>query len=92
MAVPTSFAESNTVLGRPGDMTDEQCSCLSVLRTHGDDGMPWVISCWKLTAEELAEINRTGRVWLVVAGQTMPPAFVAGEKFFAPEATAPGAS
>lgn len=65
--VPTSFSESNLVLSRPPDMTAEQCEPLSVFA----DGKQ-VISCWKLTADELKEFQRTGRIWLVVFGETMP--------------------
>ena len=72
--IPTSFAESNDYLSGPSDMTVEQCAPLSVLRgVFAEVGLPAVISCWKLTKEELDEINRTGRVWLTVYGLTMPP-------------------
>lgn len=84
MAFPASFEESNAVLSRPGDMDDEECSPLSIARAE-QDGMPVVISCWKLTQEELDEINRTGRVWLGILGQTMPPAWIAGNRPFANE-------
>lgn len=66
--IATSFDESNHVLGRPPSMTDEQCDPLSVFM-----GNDVVISCWKLTKEELEMINKTGRVWLWVMGDTMPP-------------------
>jgi hypothetical protein len=79
MSEPASFAESNGVLSRPPDMTDDECAPLSILRASIGP-YPAVISCWKLTAEELAEINRTGRVWLVVLGETMPPVMVEGLK------------
>ena len=82
MAVPTSFDESNAVFGAPKVM-GEECEALSVLVTNmPDTGTPAIVSCWKLTAEELAEINRTGRVWLCVAGHTMMPVFITGEKPF----------
>jgi hypothetical protein len=68
-----SFEESNVVLGRPQSMTDEQCGPLSVWRGVCADGVPRVISCFKLTKDELEQINRTGRVWLFVIGETMPP-------------------
>lgn len=71
--IATSFNESNHVLSRPPDMTDEQCDPLSVFV----DGKQ-VISCWKMTAEELTEIQKTGRVWLIIAGRTMPPVAVTG--------------
>lgn len=38
------------------------------------------VSCWKLDADELAEIQRTGVVWLSVMGPTHPPLFVGGRK------------
>ena len=77
--VATAFDEDNDVLGPPPGVSDEQVSYLSVYKGPlPGDGRPVVVSCWKPTAEEVAEIARTGRVWLVVLGQTMPPAFVGG--------------
>lgn len=82
MSVPASFDESNMYLNRPSDMTEEQCDPLSVLVTQMPDNTPVVYSCWKLTIEELAEVNRTGRIWLGICGHSMPPAFVSGIKPF----------
>lgn len=79
--IATSFDESNEVLGRPPGMTGEQCDPLSVRRGFNEgDGLPLVVSCWKPTKEELEEINRTGRMWLVVCGVTMPPVVLMGHK------------
>jgi hypothetical protein len=92
---PSSFDESNGYLGKPPDMTDEQCESLSVWRGNANvvDGgaTPTVVSCWKLTKEELGEVNRTGRVWLWVVGVTMPPVILTAHKpmFPATEQTAP---
>lgn len=77
-----SFPESNHVLDKPPDMSREECDALSVWIgpanvKESDKSFPVVISCWKLTKEELEEINRTGRVWLYVWGQTMPPVSLA---------------
>lgn len=80
--VPASFDESNAVLGRPANMGTDECECLSVLRTETSEGTPVVVSCWKCTPEELEEIKRTGRVWLVIYGVTMPPAALCGAKPF----------
>lgn len=66
--IPTSFDESNGYLDRPPDMTDDECGPLSVFRDS-----QYVISCWKLTVEELETLTRTGRVWLWIVGQSMPP-------------------
>lgn len=39
------------------------------------------VSCWKLTPREVAEINRTGRVFVsVMFGTTQPPIFVGDEE------------
>lgn len=82
MAEPASFDESDDYLDRPPCMTDEQCSPLAIARASDSDGLPVIISCWKLTQEELDEINRTGRVWLGIYGHSMPPAWVLGKKPF----------
>lgn len=78
--LPTSFDESNAVLGKPADVDHDDCSCLAVLKTENVKGFPVVVSCWKMSAEELEEINRTGRVWLTVMGLSMPPVILNGVK------------
>lgn len=84
-----SFDESNFVLGRPEDLTADQCDPLSVWRGVCSDGVPRVISCFKLTKEELEEVNRTGRVWLFVMGLTMPPVALQTAHPFRPSAAPP---
>lgn len=38
------------------------------------------VSCWELSQDELAEVLRTGRVFLtVLSGQTQPPVFIGSE-------------
>jgi len=84
--IPASFDESNDSLSKPNDMSHEQCEALSVWRGNMEvgqgDQLPTVVSCWKLTKEELEEVNRTGRVWLFVVGYTMPPVIMSGHKPF----------
>lgn len=76
---PSSFDESNNVLDRPKGMKEEECGPLSTW--HGNWGtLPVVISCWKPTKEELQEINKTGRLWLMVVGHTMSPVALCGMK------------
>ncbi len=78
----SGFSESNAVLGPPPGMTEASVQSASVFRgrvdIEGAKDVPCVVTCWKVTAEELAEIQRTGRVWLTILGATMPPALVAG--------------
>jgi hypothetical protein len=80
--IAASFDEANTVLDTPKGMTPDNCEPLSVWRGPLDNGIPAVISCWKLTQNELEEINRTGRVWLLVMGSTMPPVALSGSRPF----------
>lgn len=73
--IAASFPESNHVLDKPPEMDRETCTALSVFvgQTPAPGACPVVISCWKLTKEELEQINKTGRVWLWVFGCGMPP-------------------
>lgn len=80
----TNFDESNHVLDKPPGMDREECEALSVWVGPLPNGFPVVVSCWKPTAEELEEIKRTGRVWLMIWGPTMPPAVLLGVSPFQP--------
>lgn len=71
--IATAFDEENDVLDGPKGTTNEEVHPLSVWRGPMKDGTPIVVSCWKPTLEELEEIKRTGRVWIMVMGYTMPP-------------------
>lgn len=71
--IATAFDEENLVLDAPPGMTADECEPLSVWRGDDDAGNPVVISCWKPTTEEWKEMQRTGRIWIIVHGRTMPP-------------------
>lgn len=71
--IASAFDEETDVLGPPSGMAEEDVYSLSVWRGKDSTGESRVISCWKLTREELELINKTGRVWLHVLGDTMPP-------------------
>jgi hypothetical protein len=80
--VPTAFDGENVILDKPSSMSADDCSTISVLRTETDSGMPVTISCWKLTRDELEEVNRTGRVWLTICGVLVPPVMLATKRPF----------
>lgn len=85
--LPTSFEGSNFVFTKPKDMTDEQCMDLPVWKGQvpvDDAGntFPAIISCWKLSKEDLEEIQKTGCVWLSITGKGMPPVSVFTENPF----------
>lgn len=76
--LPTSFEESNFVYGKPKGWTDEMCMDLPVWKGDvpiDDVGttQPSIISCWRLSKEDLEEIQRTGQIWLSITGTGMPP-------------------
>ena len=78
---PVHFKESNKILQRPGDMTDDECGTLSVYTDNTQ-----CVSCWKPSFIERLSILIFGRVWLsVFSGQTQPPVWIEGTKSaFAP--------
>lgn len=67
------FKESNFTYQPPKGMTVEQCIPLPVCRGTTTENEPVVISCWELSPEELEQINREGKVWLLVTGTGQPP-------------------
>lgn len=76
--IATAFDEENSVLDPPPGMTVDDVHCLSVFRGKMENGIPVVVSCWKPDAEEWEEMRRTGRVWLMVMVETMPPVAMVG--------------
>ena len=77
VAVPNKFPQANAVWrGWPAGNGKEAVADLHAYRDKQRS-----ISCWELTAAEVAEVMRTGRVWLHVFGQH-PPVYVGGESPF----------
>jgi hypothetical protein len=72
MAEGVPFKESNGTMGC-GQNDPDRVYDLPVYFGTYDDGSRDIISCWQLTTEEIAEIARTGKVWLRVLGTGMPP-------------------
>lgn len=74
MGEPVEFAGANTLLGPPNGA--ENIVAMHVFRNG-----TCCVSCWRLRPEEVAEVMRTGRVFVsVFAGPTQPPIFVGGEQ------------
>ena len=79
MAAPIHFPEANAVLvGSPEDKAAGIVLDLPTHRYQDLDGNRHVISCWRFTPEELAEIARTGCAWLHSWGHTHPPVSIGG--------------
>lgn len=75
MAQPVGFEGVNAVYRAPPGQTQEQCLDLQLFR---DEEGRQLISCWRLTPEELILVQKTGVVWLSITGLNMPPVLVSG--------------
>lgn len=75
MAVGIAFPEANGMLGPPPG-SEADVYPLPVRRVVGA-----FVSCWRPSPEEIAEILRTGVIWLSVWGAvSQPPVHVTGHK------------
>lgn len=77
--IATSFDESNAVMDTPDGADPEFIQPLSVCFSVSVDWqVPVTVTCWKLTKEELENIQKTGRVWITLLGHGMPPIYPSG--------------
>lgn len=80
MAFAADFDESNLVI-RPAKGSPDNVQPLNVCYVKDEEsGAMYLTSCWKLTAEELEEINRTKRIWVIIHGLKHPPITLSGLK------------
>jgi hypothetical protein len=50
---------------------------------HADHaGKPVMVTAWELTDDEVAEVQRTGRIWLGIMGTVHPPIWLAATNPF----------
>lgn len=80
MAYPIEFTEQNAVLGsgnNPGTENLPIANCTVAVNSENPD-VPFIVSCWQLSPEEIAEVQKTGRVYLGVMGKTTYPVSVIG--------------
>lgn len=84
---PVKFEESNTVFGKD---QPEYMPLPALVKPFiigkGDDAAVYpkgiVVSCWELSEEELAEVAKTGRIYLSVLtfGQPIQSCFITTKK------------
>ena len=90
MAQGVAFPEANATLGAP---TPEDAAAgtvygLPVHRYRDLDGQRHVLSKWKLSADEIEEVQRTGVVWFSCWGDTHAPMWISGTDPFVREVAA----
>jgi hypothetical protein len=88
--IPTTFKESNFVYTKPADLKDEECLDLPVFRGNTTDGYPVNVSCWKLTVEDLAEVQKNGVIYLQIYGNGHPMVSLSAESPFFYDNRGPG--
>lgn len=67
------FKEQNLVFRKPNDMTDKQCRSLPVYKGKTDEGYPIIVSCWKLSEEDLEEVKKSGLIYLSMLSEGIQP-------------------
>lgn len=76
--IPTSFPEETGFLDSPPGVDADRCETLPVHVGVLPEGEPVIISCWKITVEELEEVKKTGKIWVMVWGSGTPPLAITG--------------
>jgi len=85
MAEGIEFPQANSSLGAPTpeDAAAGTVYSLPIHRWRDLDGVPQVMSCWKLSESELKAVNESGGlIWFNCWGMTHPPMVILGENPF----------
>jgi hypothetical protein len=80
--VPVAFDEENAILDVPAQLASQYEPLPIYFSPAEGNHLPMIVSCWKITKEELEEIQRTGRIWVVAVGNTMQPLKLMGDNPF----------
>ncbi|MBC7948667.1 MAG: hypothetical protein H7Y42_12340 [Chitinophagaceae bacterium] len=89
MAQAIDFPERNDYIGKPEDLSENQCYALPVARIvtyiPGQEKISEPVqvhanvSCWQLTEEETQEVAKSGKVYLRILGHTLYPTSIHGK-------------
>ena len=83
--IPVEFPEQNKIYGKPKDMTDEECSSLSVWQGKTSAGRDAIISKWMPNVDDIAAINRGEGIFIEIMCPVMIPISVYTENPFTQE-------
>lgn len=81
MAKPIDFPEKTDILKCPEEMPD--CTDLPIHR-NVLNGFPIVVSCWEFSEQEISDIIKTKRAYIISWSMTHPPLAITGTKPFSP--------
>jgi hypothetical protein len=77
--IASSFDESNMVMDTPKGVDPDFIIPLSVCFSVSMEwNAPVTLTCWKVTKEELENIQKTGRIWIAILGHGMMPIYPTG--------------
>lgn len=71
--MPVDFEGSNIILTKPKDMTDEQCMSVHAYKGVDDESIPFLLTVWQPSKEDIDAINAGRPICLKICGQSMPP-------------------
>lgn len=78
--IPQRFAKSNIVMTAPPGM--DNCYDVHACVVQYPDGTRAILTCWKPTPQELAQINLGNPIWLSQVGNRMMPSALSVEDPF----------
>lgn len=69
---PVPF-EGSVQIGKPQNMTDDQCSSIYAMRGIDENGFPYFLTAWKPNYEDLQALNRGEPVFIKTISAGLPP-------------------
>lgn len=67
------YFEGAVEIGKPTDMTDEQCFSVWAERGIDKEGFPYFFTAWKPSYEDLKALNAGGNIYVKVLSTGLPP-------------------
>lgn len=68
-----NFEGANIVLGKPSDMTDEQCFSINAEKNIDSQGFPYFLTAWIPNKEDLDALNAGRPLFLKMVGVGFQP-------------------
>lgn len=71
----TLFKETNHIFGAgENPNTTDLPVCISLAPQYSEGhNVPFIVSRWKVSQEEIEKINETGEIWISIMGASMSP-------------------
>lgn len=70
--LPIDF-EGSQVIGKPKNMTDEECFGLHAFVGIDENGYKYFLECWKPSKEDIDAIAAGRPIWIKILSNGLPP-------------------